>query len=103
MRSARAGGPGTPVMSICDGEWAKAARFGLLVGSLIFAEVGDALARQSATPHMPLSASEPTATPTALPPMKGLIAMSDDKSSTSISAEMKAAAALTTKVLAIGS
>jgi hypothetical protein len=90
-------------MSICDGEWAKAARFGLLVGSLIFAEVGDALARQSATPHMPLSASEPTATPTALPPMKGLIAMSDDKSSTSISAEMKAAAALTTKVLAIGS
>jgi len=35
--------------------------------------------------------------------VKGLIAMSDDKSSTSISAEMKAAAVLTTKVLAIGS
>jgi hypothetical protein len=35
--------------------------------------------------------------------VKGLIAMSDDKSSTSNSAEMKAAAALTTKVLAIGS
>jgi hypothetical protein len=34
-------------------------------------------------------------------PVKGLTAMSDDKSS--ITAEMKAAAALTTKVLAIGS
>jgi hypothetical protein len=89
-------------MSVCDGEWAKAARFGLLIGSLIFADVGGALARQSDTRPAPFSGSGPTATPTASPP-KGLIAMSDDKSSTSISAEMKAAAALTTKVLAIGS
>jgi hypothetical protein len=90
-------------MSVCGGEWTKAARFGLLVGSLVLAEVGDALARQSDTHPVLLSSSEPTATPTASPPVKGLIAMSDDKSSTSISAEMKAAAALTTKVLAIGS
>jgi hypothetical protein len=90
-------------MSVCDGKWTKVARLGLLVGSLISGEVGDALARQSATLPALLSASEPTATPTASPPVKGLIAMSDDKSSTSISAEMKAAAALTTKVLAIGS
>jgi hypothetical protein len=89
-------------MSVCDGEWFKAARFGLLAGSLIFAEVGDALARQSTTHPVPLSAIESTATPTASP-LRGLIAMSDDKSSTSISNEMKAAAALTTKVLAIGS
>ena len=89
-------------MSVCDGEWFKAARFGLLAGSLIFAEVGDALARQSTTHPVPLSAIESTATPTASP-LRGLIAMSDDKSSTSISAEMKAAAALTTKVIAIGS
>jgi hypothetical protein len=90
-------------MSVCDGEWTKAARLGLLVGSLIFAEVGDALSRPSAMHPVLLSASEPTATPTASARVKGLIAMSDDKSSTSISAEMKAAAALTTKVLAIGS
>jgi hypothetical protein len=90
-------------MSICDGRWAKAARLGLLIGSLISAEAGDALGRQSATDPLPLSASKPTTTPTASPPVKGLIAMSDDKSSTSITAEMKAAAALTTKVLAIGS
>jgi hypothetical protein len=88
-------------MSVCDGKWIKAARLGLLVGSLISAEVGDALGRQSATLPAPLSANEPTATPTTSPLVKGLIAMSDDKSS--ISAEMKAAAALTTKVLAIGS
>jgi hypothetical protein len=84
-----------------DGQSIKAACLWLLVGSLIFAEVGDALARLSATHPVRLSASEPTATPTASPPVKGLIAMSDDKSS--ITPEMKAAAALTTKVLAIGS
>jgi hypothetical protein len=90
-------------MSVCVGKWTKVARFGLLVGSLISAEAGDALGRQSATLPALLSASEPTATPATSPLVKGLIAMSDDKSSTSISAEMKAAAALTTKVLAIGS
>jgi hypothetical protein len=92
-------------MSVCDGKWTKVARLGLLAGSLISAEVGGALGRQSATLPALLSASEPTATPTptASQRVKGLIAMSDDKSSTSISAEMKAAAALTTKVLAIGS
>jgi hypothetical protein len=90
-------------MSVSDGKWTKAARLGLLVGTLISAEVGDALGRQSATLPALLSAAEPTATPTTSPLVKGLIAMSDDKSSTSISAEMKAAAALTTKVLAIGS
>jgi hypothetical protein len=72
-----------------------------LVGSLTLAEIGDALARLSAPHSVRLSASEPIATPTASPPVKGLIAMSDDKSP--IAAEMKAAAALTTKVLAIGS
>jgi hypothetical protein len=76
---------------------------GLLVGFLIFADGGGALAHLSATHPVLLSASEPITTPTASPPVKGLIAMSDDKSSTSITAEMKAAAALTTKVLAIGS
>jgi hypothetical protein len=86
-----------------DADWVKAARLGLLVGSLMFAEVGGALAQPSAAHPVRLSASEPTATPTASQLVKGLIAMSDDKSSTSITAEMKAAAALTTKVLAIGS
>jgi hypothetical protein len=81
----------------------KTARLCFLVGSLISAEVGEALGRQSATLPARLAASEPTATPTTSPLVKGLIAMSDDKSSTSISPEMKAAAALTTKVLAIGS
>jgi hypothetical protein len=90
-------------MIVCDGKWTKVARLGLLVGSLISAEVGEAMGRQSATLPALLSASEPTATLTASQRVKGLIAMSDDKSSTSISAEMKAAAALTTKVLAIGS
>jgi hypothetical protein len=90
-------------MSVRDSHRIKVARLCLLVGSLIFAEAGGALARLSATHPVSLSASEATATPTASPPMKGLIAMSDDKSSTSITAEMKAAAALTTKVLAIGS
>jgi hypothetical protein len=90
-------------MSVCDGEWTKVARLGPLVGSLISVEIGEALGRQSATLPALLSASEPTATPTASQRVKGLIAMSDDKSSTSITAEMKAAAALTTKVLAIGS
>jgi hypothetical protein len=90
-------------MSVRDSHRIKVARLCLLVGSLIFAEAGDALARLSATHPVSLSASEATATSTASPPMKGLIAMSDDKSSTSITAEMKAAAALTTKVLAIGS
>jgi hypothetical protein len=90
-------------MSLCQGSWIKAARFGLLVGSLIFADGGGALAHLSSMHPLLLSASEPIATPTASPPVKGLIAMSDDKSSTSITAEMKAAAALTTKVLAIGS
>ena len=88
-------------MSVCDGKWTKVARLGLLVGSLISAEVGEALGRQSTTLPARLAASEPTATPTTSPLVKGLIAMSDDKSS--ITAEMKAAAALTTKVLAIGS
>jgi hypothetical protein len=90
-------------VSVRDSHRIKAARLCLLVGSLTFAEVGDALARPSAAHPVRLSASEPTATPTGSPPVKGLIAMSDDKSSTSITAEMKAAAALTTKVLAIGS
>jgi hypothetical protein len=90
-------------MSVCGGEWTKAARFSLLVGSLIFAEIGGALAKPSAEHPVRLSASEPTAAPTASQVVKGIIAMSDDKSSTSITAEMKAAAALTTKVLAIGS
>jgi hypothetical protein len=90
-------------MSVRDSHRINAARLCLLAGSLIFAEVGDALAQPSATHPMRLSANESTATPTASPPVKGLIAMSDDKSSTSITAEMKAAAALTTKVLAIGS
>jgi hypothetical protein len=90
-------------VSVRDSHRIKAARLCLLVGSLTFAEVGDALAQPSAAHPVRLSASEPTATPTGSPPVKGLIAMSDDKSSTSITAEMKAAAALTTKVLAIGS
>ena len=90
-------------MSACNGGRITAARLGLLVGSLMFAEVGDALAWPSAPHPELLSASESTATPTSSPRVKGLIAMSDNKSSTSISAEMKAAAALTTKVLAIGS
>jgi hypothetical protein len=90
-------------VSLCHGGWIKAARFGLLVGSLIFADGGGALAHLSAPHPVLLSASEPIATPTASPPVKGLIAMSDEKSSTSITAEMKAAAGLTTKVLAIGS
>jgi hypothetical protein len=90
-------------MSVCGGEWTKAARLSLLVGSLIFAEIGGALAKPSAEHPVRLSASEPTAAPTASQVVKGIIAMSDDKSSTSITAEMKAAAALTTKVLAIGS
>jgi hypothetical protein len=81
----------------------KAARLGLLVGSLIFTEIGGALAKPSAEHPVRLSASEPTAAPTASQVVKGIIAMSDDKSSTSITAEMKAAATLTTKVLAIGS
>ena len=89
-------------MSVRDSYRIKTARLCFLVGSLIFAEVGDAPARLSATHPVRLSASEPIATPTASPPVKGLIAMSDDKSP-SITAEMKAAAALTTKVLAIGS
>jgi hypothetical protein len=88
-------------MSVRDSHRIKVARLCLLVGSLIFAEAEDALARLSATHPVCLSASEPIATPTASLPVKGLIAMSDDKSS--ITAEMKAAAALTTKVLAIGS
>jgi uncharacterized protein YqgC (DUF456 family) len=50
-------------MSVCDGEWTKVARFGLLVGPLIFAEVGEALARQSATHPVLLSASVPVAQP----------------------------------------
>jgi hypothetical protein len=90
-------------VSVRDSHRIKAARLCLLVGSLTFAEVGDALAQPSAAHPVRLSASEPTATPSGSPPVKGLIAMSDDKSSTSITAEMKAAAALTTKVLAIGS
>jgi hypothetical protein len=74
-----------------DADWVKAARLGLLVGSLMFAEVGGALAQPSAAHPVHLSASEPTATPTASQLVKGLIAMSDDKSSMSITAEMKAA------------
>jgi hypothetical protein len=88
-------------VSVRDSYCIKTGRLCFLIGSLIFAEVGDAPARLSATHPVCLSASEPIATPTASPPLKGLIAMSDDKSS--ITAEMKAAAALTTKVLAIGS
>jgi hypothetical protein len=90
-------------VSVRDSHRINAARLCLLVGSLTFAEVGDALAQPSAAHPVRLSASEPTATPTGSTPVKGLIAMSDDKSSMSITAEMKAAAALTTKVLAIGS
>jgi hypothetical protein len=78
----------------------KAACLGLLVGSLTVADLRGALAQAPATR---LSASDSTATPTASQPVKELIAMADDKPSTSITAEMKAAAALTTKVLAIGS
>ena len=90
-------------MSILGADWVKAARLGLLVGSLIFGEISGALAKPSAAHPVRLSASEPTAAPTASQVVKGLVAMSDDKSSTSVTAEMKAAAALTTKVLAIGS
>jgi hypothetical protein len=90
-------------VSVRDSHRFKAARLCLLVGSLTFTEVGDTLAQPSAAHTVRISASEPTATPTGSPPVKGMIAMSDDKPSTSISAEMKAAAALTTKVLAIGS
>ena len=54
-------------MSGRDGQSIKAACLCLLVGSLIFAEVGDALARLSAAHPVRLSASEPTATPTASP------------------------------------
>ncbi len=90
-------------MSARDSHRIQVALLCLLVGSLIFGAAGDAQARLSATHPVSLSASEPTAAAIASPPVKGLIAMSDDKSSTSIAAEMKAAAALTTKVLAIGS
>jgi hypothetical protein len=90
-------------LSVRDSYRIKTARLCFLVGSLIFAEVGDAPASLSATHPVRLSRSEPIVIATASPPVKGLIAMSDDKLSTSISAEMKAAAELTTKVLAIGS
>lgn len=47
-------------MSVRDSHRIKVARLCLLVGSLIFAEAGDALARLSATHPVSLSASEAT-------------------------------------------
>ena len=86
-------------MSVRDSYRIKTARLCLFIAALIFAEAGQALG----SPSVRLSASETSTGAIASPPIKGLIAMSDDKSSTSsITAEMKAAAALTTKVLAIG-
>jgi hypothetical protein len=72
-------------------------RLGLVAGALMIGEAWPASAR----PPDPTGLTR--FSPTILQPAKGFITVADDQRSTDGSAEMKAAKALTTKVLAIGS
>lgn len=84
-------------MRDCGSPWTRSVRLSLVIGAMMLADA------------RPVSANSPGfAAPAQLNPTisqlaKGFIAVADDKRSTDGSAEMKAAKALTTKVLAIGS
>jgi hypothetical protein len=83
--------------------WMNQPRVGLMAGALMVTSLGAALAQPAAQPAPYPSPSANEATPPTPQQSKGLMTMSDDKRSTDGAVEMKAAQAITTKVLAIGS
>jgi hypothetical protein len=84
-------------MRDCASAWTRSVRLSLVIGALMVVDARPVSAR-------PSEATAPSGlSPTIPRPAKGFITVADDMRSTDGSAEMKAAKALTTKVLAIGS
>jgi hypothetical protein len=80
-------------MTICANVWMRSLRLSVMAGALMLADALAFSAHPSEATH-PAHLSQSA---------KGFITVADDKRSTDGSVEMKAAKAVTTKVLAIGS
>jgi len=94
---------GEPVMRISNSAWMRLTLSGLLAGAVTITSLEPAMARLDAlvVQHHALFSTS-AAIPTTNLAIKDLIIMADDKRSSTGAAEMRAAKALTTKVLAIG-
>jgi hypothetical protein len=77
--------------------WIRSIRFSLVAGALMLADP------RAPSAHLSEATGPARFSPSIPQPAKGFITVADDKRSTDGSTEMKAAKALTTKVLAIGS
>jgi hypothetical protein len=90
-------------VTACASKWVKLARLGLVAGGLMIINPEAVLAQSADQPASHLAQPSVSETsPTHPPTSEGLMSM-DDRTSLPGAAEMKAAQALTTKVLAIGS